>query len=211
MKRSFISYYLKAFYCPGTMFDQLLSDDRRFRFGFYFMLIPSALYTLMYIMLVIGDGAPSVFTPWLNIPKEEYYAWNRFLVAPSMFVSWILAAGVVQILSHTVIGKGTFDNTLSVLGLSVAVAMWATLLHDLAMSFLSAIQVINAHEHEIAMNSPTIWRTILWICMIGYVVWFLLLFTKAIGKAHKISTIRAFLLGLAGFITFQSIFLLFNR
>jgi hypothetical protein len=175
------------------------------------MLIPSGLYTIMYIMLTIGNGAPSVFTPWLNIPKEEYYAWNRFLVAPSMFISWILSAGVVQMLSHLFHGKGSFEDTLSVLGLGVGVAMWATLLHDLVMSFLSAIQVINAREHEIAMNSPTIWRTIIWICMTGYLVWFIFLFTKGIGKAHKISMIRAFILGIAGFVTFQAMFLLFNR
>ncbi|MCX6303405.1 MAG: hypothetical protein NT040_00415 [Bacteroidetes bacterium] len=29
-------------------------------------------YSVMYIFLAIGSGAPSVFTPWLNIHEENY-------------------------------------------------------------------------------------------------------------------------------------------
>ena len=107
----------------------------------------------MYIFLTIGGGAPSVFSPWLNIPKESYYPVNRFLVAPSLIMAWLLSASVMQILSKLSKGVGSFEHTLAILSLCISVAMWGTLIHDLPMSILSALKVINANQHEIAMNS----------------------------------------------------------
>jgi hypothetical protein len=107
MKNEFWSYYFRAFIKPQRTFNLFISDPNSYRFGFLYMLIPVTGYTLMYIFLTIGDGAPSVFTPWLNIPKENYYAINRFLLAPSMIMSWFLAAVVIQILSRWAKGSGS--------------------------------------------------------------------------------------------------------
>lgn len=45
------------------------------------MLIPLVFYPLMYDFLYQGGGAPSTFTPWLNITRENYYFYNQFLLA----------------------------------------------------------------------------------------------------------------------------------
>jgi hypothetical protein len=204
-------YYCTTFLRPQRTFNALLGDKKHYAYGFLFMLIPVCGYTLMYVFLTIGNGAPSVFTPWLNIPKENYYAVNRFLLAPSMIISWFMAAAVVQVLSRWAKGTGTFEQTLALLGLSISVAMWGTLVHDLVMSFLSSVRVIDAREHEIAMNSPTIWRTLLWISMGIYLAAFLLLFSKTVKAVHKLSSGPAIIIGTAGFIVFQLMFVLFNR
>jgi ABC-type microcin C transport system permease subunit YejB len=128
-----------------------------------------------------------------------------------MIMSWLLSASVIQILSKWSKGTGSFEQTLAVIGLSISIAMWGTLVHDLAMSFFSAIQVIDARQHEIAMNSPTIWRTLLWISILIYLAAFLLLFSKAVRAVHKISVTASTGIGIAGFITFQLVFLIFNR
>ncbi len=211
MKSSFLHYYLHAFIRPQRTFNQLMADPRRLKFGIYFITIPAVLYIFVYIFLNHGGGAPSVFTPWLNIPKEVYYFYNRFLTAPSFYIAWILAAGVVQLFSKTFNSKGTFEDTLAALGLGTAVAMWGTMLHDLVMSFLGAIRVISLTQHEIDMNSPTIWRTVIWTCMIIYLIWFVIMFTKGIAAAHRLKTGKALVLGVIGFVVFQMMFLVFNR
>lgn len=211
MALSFLDYYLRAFVRPRRTFEQLLTDPRRLRLGVYFITIPAVLYTVIYIFLHAGGGAPSTFHPWLAIPKAEYYYYNRFLAAPSMYLCWLLSAGFIQLFSHIFGGKGSFEDMLAVLGLSTSIAMWGTMLHDLIMSFLGAIHVISLSEHEIAMNSPTIWRTLIWTCMIIYLVWFVLLFTRGTAAAQRINGGPAFLLGLAGFLIFQVVFLIFNR
>jgi hypothetical protein len=209
--KNFLRRYLNTFSRPSEAFASLLDDKHYFRNGFLYMLIPVTGYTLMYIFLVIGNGAPSVFTPWLNIPKEVYYSVNVYLLAPSMILSWFTAAAVIQVLSHLAGGKGTFEQSLATTGLSISVAMWATLLHDLVMSFLSATRVIDAREHEIAMNSPTIWRTILWLCFIIYFFAFISLFGRTVRVVHKVSPTAGFFIGTTAFVLFQLIFVVFNR
>ena len=204
-------YYFTTFTRPEKAFEMLLNDERYFRLGFIYILIPIIGYTLMYIFLTIGHGAPSVFTPWLNIPKESYYAVNRFLLAPSMVLSWFVAASVIQVLSRGVHGKGTFEQTLAVTGLSIGVAMWGGLIHDLPMSFLSAIHVIDARQHETDMNAPTVWRTLLWIAYSIYAAAFFILFTKAVRVVHKTRRVAGMVIGSLGFILFQLVFLIFNR
>jgi hypothetical protein len=94
---------------PEQTFNKLLEDEHCFSYSFFYILIPIVGYTLMYIFLTIGNGAPSVFTPWLNISKESYYSVNRFLLAPSMFLSWLTAVSVIQILGKFFNGSGTFE------------------------------------------------------------------------------------------------------
>lgn len=208
---SFRDYYLAAIRRPRRTFDTLLSESQRLRFGLLALAIPATLYTLVYVFLSAGGGAPSSFTPWLAIPAEVYYFYNRFLLAPSMFACWILAAGVAQLLSRLFSGKGSFEDNLAVLGFSISIASLASLLHDLPSSFLGAIGVINLSEYEIALNSPTIWRTILWIFYGLYLILFLVLFPKGIGSAQRMQRGPAILVGVLAFLVYQGVFLIFNR
>ena len=211
LSKRFRNYYAAAFTRPAEVFASLLHDERKVTMAFMFMLVPTFLYTLMYVFLNIANGAPSTFTPWLNISKDSYYFYNQFLLAPSMIFSWFTAASVVQLLSRAFGGSGTFEDTLSMLGLSISVALWSTLVHDLTMSFLSAIHVIDARAHEIAMNTPTIWRSILWICFLVYFIWFPSLFSKSVQSVHKLKKGPALAIGIIGFVVFQLIFVIFNR
>ena len=209
--RRFLRGYLQTIYKPGKSFDQLIYDQNYFSRGFIYILIPIVAYTLMYIFLTIANGSPSVFTPWLNISREDYYSVNRFLLAPSMFLGWISASALIQILSRFFKGDGTFEQTLSVVALSISISMWGGLLHDLPMSFLSATGVIDARQHEIAMNSPGIFRILLWSFYSVYFIAFLTLFPLAVKVTQKLSTTKSIFIGWTGFICFQLIFLIFNR
>jgi len=165
----------------------------------------------VYIFLPIGNGAPSEFTPRLNISKETYYSVNRFLLAPSMILSWFTSTVIIKIISHSFKGAGTFEQTLSVIALSISIAMWGGLIHDLPMSLLGAIGVIDARQHEIDMNSPTIFRTLLWMCYSIYIIAFLILFPMAVRVVHKLNVTKSILIGWTGFIFYQLIFVIFNR
>lgn len=203
--------YLKTPFQPRASFAALLSGENYFGIGFLYISIPMIAYTLMYIFLTIGGGAPSVFTPWLNIPREDYYAINRFLLAPGMLLAWFAAAGFVQVCCRFAGTSGTFEQTLSALALAISVSMWGGLIHDLPMSFLSAIGIIDARQHEADMNSPTIWRTLLWVAYAIYFVLFLFLFPAAVKAVHALNRGRSILIGILGFVVFQLIFLVFNR
>lgn len=200
-----------AFIKPAKAFEELLDSNKYYKYSFAYISIPIICYTLMYVFLTIGHGAPSVFTPWLNISKESYYSVNRFLLAPSMIMCWLLASSIMQILAKLLKGEGTFEKTISILALSISVAMLPALIHDLPMSFFSAIKVINASEHEIAMNQPTIWRTLLWFFYSLYFFYFFWLFPKAVMVVHKLPKLKSIFIGVFCFLVFQIVFFIFNR
>lgn len=209
--KDLLRYYRLTFTRPAKGFKELINDNRHLQFGFYYMLIPIAGYTLMYIFLTIAGGAPSVFTPWLNIPKDQYYSINRYLLAPSMLLCWIMAASSIHLFSRFLGGKGSFEQTLAVTALSISVAMLAGLVHDLPMSFFSAINVIDAKQHEIDMNTPTIWRILLWTCYSVYFMAFFCLFSIMTKQVQQLKWPAAIFCGVAGFIIFQLLFFVFNR
>jgi hypothetical protein len=208
---SFASNYFQTIYKPRKVFENLITQDNLYKRSLLFISIPIICYTLLYIFLTVAKGAPSTLTPWLNIPKEDYYAINRFLLAPSMIICWFTATSFIQVVSRLTGGTGTFEQTLSTIALSISIAMWGALIHDLPMSFLSAVGVIDASQHEIAMNTPTMFRTILWICYLLYFIAFFVLFSLSVNVVHKLTWVKSILIGSLGFIIFQIIFLLFNR
>jgi hypothetical protein len=209
--KSFKDYYFGTIFRPRKTFEALMADSRRLKFGLVALLLNAFLYTLVYVFLTIGGGAPSSFTPFLAIPKDVYYFYDQFILLPSMFLCWIAAAGTAQLLSHLVSGKGSFEDTLSVLGFAIFIACLASLLHDLPDSFLGAIGLLDQREYEIALSSPTIWRVILLTLYSLSILWFLVLFPIGIRAAQRIKLGPAILVGVPAYIVYQFIFVIFNR
>ena len=206
-----ISNYFNTIYKPRKVFEDLIMQEDLYKRSLVYISIPIVCYTLLYIFLTMANGAPSTLTPWLNISKDDYYSINRFLLAPSMVICWFTATSFIQVVSRLIGGKGTFEQTLSTISLSISIAMWGALIHDLPMSFLSATGVIDARQHEIAMNSPTIFRTILWICYLIYSLAFFILFPLSVRVVQKLNWTKSIVIGLMAFFIFQTIFLIFNR
>jgi hypothetical protein len=181
---SFKDYLSGTLLHPLRTFERLPLDARRLKFGFYAMLISVVLYTLVYIFLTIGGGAPSSFTPWLNVPKNVYYSYNRFWLVPSMLGCWILASGVAYLLSRLVSGKGSYDDALGVLDLR-----W----------------------YEVQLNSPTIWRTIL-LTLYGIGLFLLCLYLiLGVYQVQKIKPVHAAWIGFIAAVVYQVVFMVFNR
>jgi len=86
--RSFLSYYVSAIKSPSETFNDLISDTRNVRFGFFAVLIQVTVYTLVYLFLISGGGEP--YKPWLPIAPQDYYKYNVFFLALSMLMGWIL-------------------------------------------------------------------------------------------------------------------------
>lgn len=209
--KSFKDYYFGTLFHPDRTFNALLSDRRKLKFGLLAMAINALSYTLVYAFLWQGGGAPSSFDPWLAVPKEVYYYYNQFWLAPSMFGCWILAAGVAYLVSRLFTGQGSFEDTLSVFGFGVTLATFFALLHDLPDSFLGAIGLLDLRWYEQALNSPTIWRTILTILYSMGLLMLGLLMIKGVRASQKVKLGPAILTGLLAAAVYQGMFFLFNR
>lgn len=210
---SFGSYYLGTLLRPRRTFDALMQDPRRLKFAMWAMLISAALYTWIYFNLSIGGGAPGAPKPFLDIPTDVYYQYNRWFLLPSMFGAWILAAGVAQLLSRAFGGQGTFEDTLSALGYATAIATLASVAHDLPESFLGATGLLDLRAYEARLNSATLAALVLWIFYVLYLILFLVLYPKAVGAAQRFGPgiWRSILVGELAFIVYQGVFIIFNR
>jgi hypothetical protein len=208
---SFKNYYLGTFFSPRRTFNRLLTDDRKLKFGLLAISINAFLYTFVYIFLTAGGGAPSAFEPWLAVPKDVYYYYNQFWLAPSMFGCWILAAGVAHLLSRLFSGKGNFEDTLSVFGFGITIATFFSLLHDLTDAFLGAIGLLDLRWYEVALNSPTIWRTILWLLYSTALIMLFVQLILGVRVSQRIKPGYALAIGAIAAILYQGVFLVFNR
>ena len=211
IRTSFWATYWSYVVRPRRTADALVADYRRVRFGAFAVLIPAAGYTSMYLLASIAGGAPSSFSPWLAIPKEVYFKYDVFIVAPSMFACWVLASGVAQLVSRLFSGSGSFEDTAAVLGFGIGIATWSSLVHDLTDAALGALGVIDMRQYERALNEPTVWRAILWALYSIYLAWFILLFSKGMGAAHKTRHGSSLLMAITAFIIYQGFYLVFNR
>jgi hypothetical protein len=208
---SFRYYLFNTLFHPRRMFDLLGKDERRLKFGFYAMLITAIVYTLVYIFLTIGGGAPSSFDPWLAVPKDVYYSYNRFWLAPSMFGCWILAGGVAYLLSRLVSGKGSFDDTLSVFGFGITLATFFAALHDFTGSFLSAIDLLDQRWYEAQLNTPTTWHTILLILYSLGLILLIVYLIIGVARSQMIKFGHALWIGFISAVAYQGVFFIFNR
>lgn len=207
----FRSLYALAFVRPRLALERLVDSPRALRHGAFAVGITALVYTLVYVFLAHNGGRPTVFAPWLAIPAQEYYRWNQFLHVPSILLAWIAAAGCTQLAARALGGRGSFEQTLAVLGLGVSIASWWTGLHDLVTTFLGFVGAIDQRAYEDAMSSPTAARALLFVLMSGYLVWFLVMFTKGVAVAHRISSGRSLAAGALGFAVYQLVFVVFNR
>ena len=208
---SFKDYLVGTLLRPRQTFNLLLADSRRLKFGFIAISINAVLYTLVYVFLTLAGGAPSSFTPWLAVPKDVYYFYNQFWLAPSMFGCWILAAGVAHLSSKLFSGQGSFEDTLSVFGFGITIASLISALHDLPDSFLGAIGLLDQNWYELALNSPTIWRAILLTIYGVALVMLFLLCIKGVGASQKLKAGPALFVGILAAVMYQGVFFIFNR
>ncbi len=210
-KMSFGAYMAGTLIRPRQTFNHLLADHRKLKFGFMAMGINALVYTLVYVFLNLRGGAPSTFTPFLAVPKEVYYFYNQFWLLPSMFGCWILASGVAHLLSRLASGQGSFEDTLSVFGLGITVATLIAALHDLTDSFLGAVGLLDIQWYEVALNTPTIWRAILWTAYGSALIMLFVLTISGIRAAQKIKPSTAIWIGSIAAIIYQGVFVIFNR
>jgi hypothetical protein len=184
--RSFKDYYAGTIVRPRATFDALIADDRRVRYGLIALAINAQLYILVYVLLSLGGAEPSSMKPWLAIPAASYYRFNELFLAPSMFICWILGAGVAQLLSRAASGKGSFEDMLGVLGFGISIACLPALLVDLPVSLLGAIDAVRMSQFELSLNSPGLPHEMAMLLYSLSITWSAVLFYIGIRSAQRI-------------------------
>jgi len=122
-----LQLFLLPVYQPIKRLQQLLVYPQRLLLSSLIFLFLGLLYTLS-VQLAYSRGITPGVTPFINIPVEDYYYWQRFWQIPFFFITTIVFSGIVRLLSEMVSGKGSFENIFCILAvaqsLPMFVAMW---------------------------------------------------------------------------------------
>jgi hypothetical protein len=195
---------------PRQTWAQLLADPHRLRFGFVAVLLVGLGYGITEGGIALSGGLPS--TPWVAIPPVDYFKWEALFSAPVTVLSWILAAGVIHLLSKLFGGRGTFDDTLALLGFAVALPTLVSLIPDAVRAALTTAGVVNRPAWERAIAEPGSPDFLfLWAYMIAYLLGLLVLFPVAAATAQRLRRRPATVVGVCGAFVYQGVYLIFIR
>jgi hypothetical protein len=204
--RSFLAYLLGVIFRPLTTFQKLLADRQRLTYGWSALLLIGVLYTLVTSLLWIHRN-PVSLEPFLRIPTEQYYYWLQFFCLAVYVTSGILAAAIMHLLSKVFHGQGSFEDTLALVGMGTAAATLATLIPDVITSVLAVMGVMA----DAFARPPGFWQIVTWGYLALYVLLFVVLYPAAVRAVQKIQVWQAVLVGVFGFLVYQSFLLLFIR
>jgi hypothetical protein len=125
---------------------------------------------------------------------------------------WILAGGVVHLLSKPFGGRGTFDDTLALLGFAIALSTCVSLIPDAIRALLTSLGLVNRPAWERAVSEPgTPDFLLLWAYMIAYVLALLWLFPIAVACSQRLRSWSAIVVGVAAAVVYQGVYFIFIR
>jgi hypothetical protein len=206
----FWAYFGRFVRHPRRTWARLLVDPARLRYAFFAVLLVGVGYAAAVGGIALSGGTPS--TPWLAIPREDYFRWEALFIAPVTLLCWVLAAGVVQLLSRLLHGSGTFEDTLALLGFAIALPTLVTLIPDAIRAALTTLGLQDRRAWEAAVAEPgTADWWFLWASMAAYVVGLLCLFPLAVGASQGLRRWPAVAVGLAGAALYQGVYVIFVR
>jgi hypothetical protein len=207
---STLAYFAAFVRHPRRTWAQLLGDPAKLRYGFLAVLTVGLGYAVTVAGIAWSGGTPS--PPWLAIPPAEYFKWEVLFVAPVTALCWVLAGGVMHLLSKPLGGRGTFDDTLALLGFAIALPTFVSLIPDAIRALLTSFGVINRAAWERAVNEPgTADFVFLWAYMVAYVLALLWLFPIAVACSQRLRRWPAIVVGIVGAVVYQGVYFIFIR
>ncbi len=170
--RSF-HYFVLSIIHPFKTF-KLLQEEKTFHTGFFLIFLKWTLCEI-YVYYLYTSNQVLFIQPWLNIPAEVFRYYELFYYIPFGILMWILNAGLIQTLSLVLGGKGSFTNTLNIIGILIFTPF------VFIDSIDTAFFVLNNGQWAIEFNTFT--RMI-------YVIWSALLLSIGLYVIHKLSAYK---------------------
>jgi hypothetical protein len=106
-KDSLLRLFLLPVYKPVEGMRDLKANPRKVVRSLVIFLFLGGIYTLS-VQMAWSRGLGAEVEPFVRIPAEDYYYWQRFWQIPFFFLTTILFAGTVRLLAVSVKGRGNF-------------------------------------------------------------------------------------------------------
>lgn len=182
---NFWKYFFEVIYKPQSTFDLLLSDSQHLTQGIKSLFLIGVLYTFTDIGLAVIQ-AEIMIPAWVLIPKDEYYFWEIFFTIPVFIVTWILASGLIQLLSKIFKGSGTFESTAAVLGFALSIPNFVTWIPETIGTVLCLMGVMTQKDWIEVSSEPGFWKIFAQTYQFVAHAWFIILTWIGVAKVQKL-------------------------
>lgn len=207
---TFWNYFSGTVISPYKTFNCLLADPRQLVHGIKAMLLIGALYTLTVIGLAVVRADITV-PALIVIPADEYYFWEIFFALPVFMIGWVLAAGLVQLLSKPFKATGMFDGTLAVLAFALTIPSFVTWIPETVGTILFLLGVMTQKEWLEMTARPGFWQVFATAYQLVALAWYLVLVPIAVSAAYKLRWWQAAIVGILALAVFGSLMFIFIR
>ena len=104
-----IRLFFLPIYRPVSGIQLLISNHKKLNYAITIFLFLGIIYTIS-VQLAYSRGLGAAVDPFLKIPAEDYYHYQRYWQIVFFFITTILFAGIVRLLSEIIKGEGNFIN-----------------------------------------------------------------------------------------------------
>jgi hypothetical protein len=177
--------------------------------GYPLLAVAAVGYSVVAGVLALARARPMP-DPFLPIGPDVYFRWGALFYAPVIVVAWLLACGVVLLLSRTE-QRPDVSRVLAATAAAVGLGTAATLLPDLVTSPLRAAGVIDEQAWERSIQQHGGWFVFTWCTLSAYLVVFLVAFPAAVRHGTGLRGWRSVVVGVAAFVVLQGFELVFIR
>ena len=167
-------------------------------------------YALCLLLLALGGARPGA-APWLAIPTADYFLWESLFIAPVIVCGGVLAAALAHLIALALGGRGTFEDTMALIGVSTAFASLTTLVPDTVVALLLCAGIVDSAAWMTAITSATPTLAVVWGYLALYLVAFGIGYPAAARVAHRLPRGRARLVGWTSFAVYQTLLYVFVR
>lgn len=200
--KDFITFQIGIVIHPIATLKEYLKHEKRLLYSFITMLLFSALYTIGVAFAYLSGSTSYGIEIILKIPIEEYYLYESFFLLPVTLCTWILLAGLIQVISTPFKGMGSFEDTLSLAGLPFFTLITFMFIPDMIVDYLLPESIVKSDIFWNIINPARLFLASLWI---------LIIHIFAVKEAQKITIIKAIIVTILSYIPYMAIVLTYIR
>jgi hypothetical protein len=124
--RDLLRYFAAPLIWPRAAMQALIENRYRVAYALLIYLFLGAIYTFT-VQMAYARGFGAQLMPFLAIPAERYYFWQRFYQIPLFLAAFIVFAGTARLMALAFRGTGCFESALALCAVAMTLPMLLTM------------------------------------------------------------------------------------
>lgn len=121
-----LRFFLLPVYQPIKNIHLLVKSKKKITYSVLIFLFLGIIYTIS-VQLAYMKGLGASVEPFIKIPAKNYYFWQRFYQIPFFFMTSIIFAGTVRLLSVMFSGAGRYEDHFCIFAIAQTLPMFVTM------------------------------------------------------------------------------------